>query len=176
MKAIIITSDDVDGSGHGDAKIKDLKLRLVAEGANDRTLMRMLEAQHPSILRLREGSEIRLEIPIVSREIFDLPRVEAQQISSGTLIPHGQALIVTSDPWIGAPSYVTLRVANPDSWTIEDVLVNGRTVCHAAPFDHTTPFHVYPGTIVQVTAKLCESSEGEEFAAELRGFVAELRG
>jgi hypothetical protein len=141
MKAVI-TNDQ--GNVHA------LKLRLVAEGANDRTLMLLLELQYPRIYRISNSGNLpeSLEIPVASSE--DLPSQEARSLSlslcSGYGLNEGSTVIVRTDPW-DHPILVGARLILEDSqeWDVHSLVINGRGVPAGQPCD------VHPGAIVELT-------------------------
>ncbi len=154
MKAVI--TQDGDGVGK-------LELRLVSEGANDRTLMRMLERQYPMIRRDHANSNETLIVPIADVGILDLPIMGSLGISSSEVrLRNGQEVRMTSDPWSGRPLRgASLHVRHPGDWEIGALEINGRPVPHAGQFD------LLPGAIVEVTARRIGAASGE-FEAEVR--------
>jgi hypothetical protein len=155
MKAII-TNDQDD--------VSNLKLRLVSEGANDKTLMLLLEQQYPIMHRFGDY----LEVPIASQETIDLPVAPggAMELRSDVDVAHTTTVQVKSDPWkYAAIRGATLRISRPSDWLVNLLTVNGRKVLDgdARPgvikgwmADDMPPvvFNVYPGTIVAITATL----------------------
>ena len=138
MKAFI--TNDRDDTGF-------LRLKLLPEGANDRTLMRLLERQYPMICR--ESSET-LDVPIASPDILECPASPSSSMTlcSSCEIEPATTVSVRSDPWRFAPlREVELRILQPDAWEVIQLVINGRGVPEGAPCA------VYPGTVVEVSAK-----------------------
>lgn len=138
MKAVITNDQD---------NASDLKLRLVPEGANDRTLMLLLELQYPMIQRQQTGD---LEIPIATPQLLPLIRATSMplcfEISEEQL--NCKSFIHTSDPWgYAAVIGAKLRVLRPEDWEVDFMSINGRYV----PIDQ--PCDVLPGAVVRLTVK-----------------------
>jgi hypothetical protein len=136
MKAIIITNDRDDTCA--------LRLKIVSEGANDRTLMRLLERQYPMIYRIADDA---LEVPIGSPEHPASPSSSMTLCSSCEIEP-AITVAVRSDPWSFAPlKGAELRISRSDEWEVIRLVINGREVPEGAACD------VYPGAVVEVIAK-----------------------
>ncbi len=154
MKAII-TNDQ--------GNVSALKLRLVAEGANDRTLMLLLELQHPMIYRQAHVPNNpylpeALEIPIVTPQMLPLPEASVMTLCFKTCFEingevrqgcgFGDVWTHTSDPWECATlTGAKLRVLHPQDWEVQTLTVNGRDVPVSQPC--TVP----PGGLVALTVK-----------------------
>jgi hypothetical protein len=140
MKAIIITNDRDDTGALG--------LKIVPEGANDRTLMQLLERQYPMIHRSADDES--LKVPIASPDIVEYPVSPSLSMSlcSSWAIEPAVTVTVRSDPWrFSSLRGTELRISRPDEWEVIYLVANGRRVPEGAACD------IYPGTVVEVTAK-----------------------
>jgi hypothetical protein len=150
MKAIITYDRDDTGS---------LKLRILSEGANDRTLMLLLERQYPMVHRPSGTTDPTiepefLEVPIASSEILEYPASPLSSLSIGSPfeVEPANTVVIRLDPW----RYALLRdaklqISRPDEWAAISLVINGRKVPDGAPCD------VYPGTRVELTATNCSN-------------------
>lgn len=139
MKAII-TNDQ--------GNVSALKLRLVAEGANDRTLMLLLELQYPMIHRISNSGNLpeSLEIPVGLPAVLPSQVECALSLCSEAEINEGSRVVVTSNPWDHpALAGARLRLQDPQEWEVSCLVINGRAVSAEQPYD------VLPGSIVALT-------------------------
>jgi hypothetical protein len=139
-----------------------LKLRLIAEGANDRTLMLLLELQYPMVHRLPDY----LEVPIACPNGGELTQEPVLPLCFGAFGEVDRDLVtvtIRSDPWahsslMGARLWILQQpqgylVPSPQQdWKVQDwkvlsMAVNGRSV------QLDTPCDVHPGAIVELIVK-----------------------
>lgn len=145
MKAII-TNDQ--------GNVSALKLRLQAEGANDRTLMLLLELQYPMIHRTGcAGGSLpdALEVPVASPGILQLPAGSRLDLCSspGLEIAGNTTVAIRSDPWEHATmSGARLRIQDPGDWEVVHLILNGRSVPPDGAHD------VHPGAIAELKVTL----------------------
>lgn len=138
MKAIIVNDQDATGA---------LRLKILAEGANDRTLLQLLEQQYPMTHRLDSES---LEVPIASPKILECPvsPLPVMPLTPAFEIKSNFTVTCIFDPWGYAPLRgVKLQVSQPDVWEVVSLAVNGRKVPDGAVCD------VYPGQQVELRVK-----------------------
>lgn len=124
---------------------EQLTLKLVSEGANDRTLMSMLAKQYPAI-RIQDRDSI--EVPILSRDALVAESVNDLLIESDVEIVEGLRATITSLPWSGefVNGDAKIYVDNPRYWNIVEFQVDGRLTDHEA-------FGLYPGSISKITVE-----------------------
>jgi hypothetical protein len=138
-----------------------LKLRLVAEGANDRTLMLLLELQYPMIQRLHSNSGTSpgalpesVEVPIAHPNENHLSQEAVLPLYSGVAIKYGDTWSVRSDPWEHSSLLgVKLWILEPLEWEILHMTINGRYTQGGGPWD------IHLGAYVELTVKRAEHSE-----------------
>ncbi len=124
---------------------EQLTLKLVSEGANDRTLMSMLAKQYTAI-RIQDRDSI--EVPILSRDALVAASVDDLLIESDVEIVEGLRATIISLPWSGefVNGDAKIYVDNPRYWNIVEFQVDGRSTDHEA-------FGLYPGSISKITVE-----------------------
>jgi hypothetical protein len=152
MKALIEYDNDT-GS---------LKLRLLSEGSNDRTLLLLLEKQYPMVHRSSRvgitdprAAPESLEVPVASPEILEYPAAPSLSmlLDSSCEVGTGGSVLVRTAPWRYAPlKGAKLRITQPAEWIITSLVINGRAVTDVT---ERSQYDIYPETIVELTVRNC---------------------
>jgi hypothetical protein len=128
--------------------VNSLKLRLVAEGANDRTLMLLLELQYPMIHRILSSGNLpeSLEIPVGLPAVLPSQVVCSLSLCSDCEVTEGEGVTVRCDPWEHPTlAGARLRLQDPQEWDVSRLVINGRVISAEQAYT------VHPGSIVELT-------------------------